>query len=161
MMIPTVMKVFLSDDPSSVVEVPITPNTTASDVIQCCKEPGESSCHLAELWRGKERCVSENEKPYTILQQWGSHAAEVAFYLRHFDPPATNNNTKVQEWGSGDIANPGYIAKDGRIMTPNGIDMTLKELKEIAQKQQQQIEKQQQTLVSKEQRLKYVNYSFC
>ncbi|CAK8687916.1 unnamed protein product [Clavelina lepadiformis] len=156
-MIPTVMKVFLSEDPSSIVEVPITPNTTALDVIECCKEPGENSCHLAELWRGKERSVSENEKPYTILQQWGSHATEVRFYLRHFDSPMIDNKPKQSDWGSGNgQINPGYIAQDGRIMTPNGVDMTLKELKEIAQKQQQQIEMQQQTLVGKEQRLKFL-----
>ena len=155
-MIPTVMKIFLSDEPSSAVEVPITPNTTANDVIECCKEPGETSCHLAEVFRDKERCIGENEKPYNILQQWGSLAAEVKFYLRHYDNPSKNKNAKKQnDWPSGNEMNLGYIASNGRITTPNGVDMTLKELKEIAQKQQQQIELQQQTLLGKEQRLRF------
>ena len=153
-MIPTVMRVFLSDDPSSAVEVPITPNTTATDVIDCCKEPGEANCHLSESWRGKERCVSVNEKPYTILQQWGSHASEVQFYLRHYDAAVTTNTVNQANGAIDNAVNPSYVAKDGRILTPNGTDMTLKELKEIAQKQQQQIEIQQQTLLSKEQRLR-------
>ena len=149
-MIPTVVRVFLSDQSTSAVEVPITPNTTAKDVIDCCKEPGELYCHLSEVWRGKERAVSENEKPYTILQQWGSHSAEVQFYLRHDN----GSGEKQPEWATGDYSNKSYIAKDGRIMTPNGGDMTLNELKEIALKQQQQIELQHKTLVSKEQRLR-------
>ena len=151
-MIPTVMRVFLSDQPTSAVEVPITPNTTAKDVIECCKAPGELHCHLAEVWRGKERPVSENEKLYTVLQQWGSNAGEVQFYLRHDDKAST----KQTEWASGDNSNVGYIAKDGHILTPNGSDMTLSELKEIAAKQQQQIELRHKTLVSKEQRLRFL-----
>lgn len=59
MMIPAVVKVYLSDESSSAVDVPITPNTTALDVVQYCREPGEIACHLAELWRGNEREVSE------------------------------------------------------------------------------------------------------
>lgn len=82
-MIPTVMKIYLSDNPDTNTEVPITPNTTAQDIIQLCREPGELNCHLAEIWRGNERVVSEGEKPFTILQQWGSCAPEVKFYLRH------------------------------------------------------------------------------
>uniref|UniRef100_H2ZMA4 SH3 domain-containing protein n=1 Tax=Ciona savignyi TaxID=51511 RepID=H2ZMA4_CIOSA len=148
----TVIKVFLSDDPSSVVEVPITPNTTALDVIDCCKEPGETNCHLAELWRGKERFVSLSEKPFTILQQWGSHAQEVRFCLRHFVSNDAHNSAPGN-WAAGDAFNhqgvPGTA--DGGLVGMNKLDMTLSELKEIAQRQQQQIEQQQHTLVGKEQ----------
>uniref|UniRef100_H2ZMA3 SH3 domain-containing protein n=1 Tax=Ciona savignyi TaxID=51511 RepID=H2ZMA3_CIOSA len=156
-MIPTVIKVFLSDDPSSVVEVPITPNTTALDVIDCCKEPGETNCHLAELWRGKERFVSLSEKPFTILQQWGSHAQEVRFCLRHFVSNDAHNSAPGN-WAAGDAFNhqgvPGTA--DGGLVGMNKLDMTLSELKEIAQRQQQQIEQQQHTLVGKEQRLRFL-----
>ncbi|KAJ8937637.1 hypothetical protein NQ318_001475 [Aromia moschata] len=27
-------------------EVPVTPETTTSDVIECCRDPGEESCNL-------------------------------------------------------------------------------------------------------------------
>nr|CAB3265090.1 apoptosis-stimulating of p53 protein 1-like [Phallusia mammillata] len=154
-MIPTVIKVLLSDDPSSIVEVPITPNTTASDVVECCKEPGEQNCHLAELWRGRERSVSANEKPYTILQQWGSHAPEVRFCLKHVD---------VADMGRGngddrkDLLYNSCIIEDGKVISTTGADVSLAELKEIATRQQQQIEQQQQTLVGKEQRLRFLKH---
>lgn len=47
-----ILKVYLDAAASRVTEVPITPQTTVGDVLQCCKEPGEEQCHLAELWRG-------------------------------------------------------------------------------------------------------------
>lgn len=153
-MIPTVMKIYLSDDPSSAVEVPITPNTTASDVINCCKEPGETNCHLAEAFRGKERCISENEKPFNILQQWATYSSEVKFYLRHFDSPLTDNNGKQSGLNYGNEINPGYVFANGKIKTPNGVDMSLKELEEIAKNQRQQLKLTQETYLGKQQRLK-------
>lgn len=27
-------------------DVPVTPDTTCSDVIECCRDPGEESCNL-------------------------------------------------------------------------------------------------------------------
>lgn len=47
-----ILTVYLSDGEQAVTEVPITPETTCRDVVEFCKEPGESSCHLAEVWRG-------------------------------------------------------------------------------------------------------------
>ena len=72
LMIPTVIKVYLSaEDSTSIVEVPITPNTTVADVVEFCKEPGEEGCGLLEKWRGKKRAIDLTERPYTILQQVG------------------------------------------------------------------------------------------
>lgn len=147
MMIPAVIKVCLSEEASSAVDVPITPNTTALDVIQYCREPGETACHLAELWRGNEREVSEGEKPYTILQQWGSYAPEVQFYLRH------------EAGSTGSIIDrPGNWNEDQTVLhtLANRSDLSLSELKEVAQRQQKQIEQQQQMLVGKEQRLRFL-----
>lgn len=47
-----ILTVYLSDGEQAVAEVPITPETTCRDVVEFCKEPGESGCHLAEVWRG-------------------------------------------------------------------------------------------------------------
>lgn len=145
MMIPAVIKVYLSDESTSAVDVPITPNTTALDVVQYCREPGETACHLAELWRGNEREVSEGEKPYTILQQWGSYAPEVQFYLRHF---AGSAGTLLDR--------PGNWNEDHSMLNSNQPDLSLAELKEMAQQQQVLIEQQQQMLVGKEQRLRFL-----
>lgn len=47
-----ILTVYLSDGEQTATEVPITPETTCRDVVEFCKEPGESGCHLAEVWRG-------------------------------------------------------------------------------------------------------------
>lgn len=47
-----ILTVFLSNNEQILTEVPITPETTCRDVVEFCKEPGEGSCHLAEVWRG-------------------------------------------------------------------------------------------------------------
>lgn len=47
-----ILTVYLSDGEQAATEVPITPETTCRDVVEFCKEPGESGCHLAEVWRG-------------------------------------------------------------------------------------------------------------
>ncbi len=48
-----IVTVFLSDNQQLLTEVPITPETLCKDVVEFCKEAGESGCHLAEVWRGK------------------------------------------------------------------------------------------------------------
>ncbi|KAL0601825.1 Apoptosis-stimulating of p53 protein 1 [Plecturocebus cupreus] len=50
-----ILTVFLSNNEQILTEVPITPETTCRDVVEFCKEPGEGSCHLAEVWRGNDR----------------------------------------------------------------------------------------------------------
>lgn len=54
-----ILTVYLSDGEQAVTEVPITPETTCRDVVEFCKEPGESGCHLAEVWRGNGKSWSE------------------------------------------------------------------------------------------------------
>lgn len=46
-----ILTVFLSNNEQILTEVPVTPETTCRDVVEFCKEPGEGSCHLAEVWR--------------------------------------------------------------------------------------------------------------
>lgn len=145
-MIPTVIKVYLRDEESSVVDVPITPDTTAEDVVEFCKEPGENECRLLERWRGNDRIVELGEKPFTLLQQWGSHAPEINFVLHRSYLINNHNDTN----GGGDLSSS---------VVP-GLDLeetsSLPRLKEIAHQQHQQIEQQEQNMVAKEQRLKFV-----
>lgn len=68
-----ILTVYLSDGEQAVTEVPITPETTCRDVVEFCKEPGESGCHLAEVWRGNgkswakpELCGSERWRAATV-----------------------------------------------------------------------------------------------
>lgn len=46
------LTVYLSDNEQHFTEVPVTPETMCRDVVDLCKEPGESECHLAEVWCG-------------------------------------------------------------------------------------------------------------
>lgn len=68
-----ILTVYLSDGEQAVTEVPITPETTCRDVVEFCKEPGESGCHLAEVWRGNGKswsklcCVFTESKSLSVL----------------------------------------------------------------------------------------------
>lgn len=46
------LTVYLSNNEQHFTEVPVTPETTCRDVVELCKEPGETECHLAEVWCG-------------------------------------------------------------------------------------------------------------
>lgn len=90
-MMPMILTVFLSNNEQILTEVPITPETTCRDVVEFCKEPGEGSCHLAEVWRGNERPIPFDHMMYDHLQKWGPRREEVKFFLRHEESPAESN----------------------------------------------------------------------
>ncbi|XP_068796301.1 apoptosis-stimulating of p53 protein 2 isoform X3 [Struthio camelus] len=153
------LTVYLSNNEQHFTEVPVTPETTCRDVVELCKEPGESECHLAEVWCGSERPVADNERMLDILQRFGMQRSEVRFFLRHERSPS-------REAGSGQRSQEPALKRNG-VKVPgdrrieNGVsaprmDMTLAELQEMASRQQQQIEAQQQMLANKEQRLKFL-----
>uniref|UniRef100_A0A8C6NJS3 Tumor protein p53 binding protein 2 n=1 Tax=Nothobranchius furzeri TaxID=105023 RepID=A0A8C6NJS3_NOTFU len=141
------LTVYLSNNDQHFTEVPVTPDTLCRDVVELCKEPGETDCHLSEMWRGSERAVGDGERMLDVLQRWGQHRGEVRFFLRHNRAPSRESGTFVS------VAN--NINVGSSVAAPR-MDMTLAELQEMAARQQQQIEAQQQVLASKEQRLRYL-----
>lgn len=52
------LTVYLSNSEKHVAEVPVTPETLCQDVVDVCKEPGETDCYLAESWRGSGEDVA-------------------------------------------------------------------------------------------------------
>uniref|UniRef100_A0A8D1UN06 Apoptosis-stimulating of p53 protein 2-like RA domain-containing protein n=1 Tax=Sus scrofa TaxID=9823 RepID=A0A8D1UN06_PIG len=86
-----ILTVFLSNNEQILTEVPVTPETTCRDVVEFCKEPGEGSCHLAEVWRGNERPIPFDYMMYEHLQKWGPRREEVKFFLRHEDSPTESS----------------------------------------------------------------------
>uniref|UniRef100_A0A8C7ZX00 Tumor protein p53 binding protein, 2a n=1 Tax=Oryzias sinensis TaxID=183150 RepID=A0A8C7ZX00_9TELE len=70
------LTVYLSNNDQHFTEVPVTPDTLCRDVVDLCKEPGETDCHLSEMWRGSERPVGENERMLDVLQRWGPQGSE-------------------------------------------------------------------------------------
>ncbi|XP_049319695.1 protein phosphatase 1, regulatory subunit 13Ba isoform X3 [Astyanax mexicanus] len=163
-MMPMIISVFLSDNEQLLTEVPITAETLCKDVVEFCKEAGESGCHLAEVWRGNERKIPSNHPMLEHLQKWGQRRQEVKFYLRREDPPARPSEQGGQPVDQASRTSRGKMDKpcENGVGTPR-VEMTLSELQEMAIRQQQQIEAQQQMLVAKlssvrseEQRLRYL-----
>ncbi|XP_065449781.1 apoptosis-stimulating of p53 protein 1 isoform X44 [Chrysemys picta bellii] len=156
-MMPMILTVFLSNNEQILTEVPITPETTCRDVVEFCKEPGEGSCHLAEVWRGNERHIPFDHMMYDHLQKWGPRREEVKFFLRHEESPAESNEQsgrQTQNQRNG-INIPVEKRTENGVGNPR-VELTLSELQDMAARQQQQIENQQQMLVAKEQRLRYL-----
>ncbi|XP_062432990.1 apoptosis-stimulating of p53 protein 1 isoform X5 [Rhea pennata] len=152
-----ILTVFLSNNEQILTEVPITPETTCRDVVEFCKEPGEGSCHLAEVWRGNERPIPFDHMMYDHLQKWGPRREEVKFFLRHEESPAESNEQsgrQAQNQRNG-INLPVEKRTENGVGNPR-VELTLSELQDMAARQQQQIENQQQMLVAKEQRLRYL-----
>ncbi|XP_061560105.1 protein phosphatase 1, regulatory subunit 13Bb isoform X3 [Phycodurus eques] len=153
-----ILTVYLSDGEQAMTEVPITPETTCRDVVEFCKEPGESGCHLAEVWRSNERAIPFEHMMYEHLQKWGPRKQEVKFFLRHEDSPTESSDQgsqQSQDQTSRRSGNAGEKHNENGVGNPR-VELTLSELQEMAARQQQQIEAQQQMLVAKEQRLRYL-----
>ncbi|XP_034274439.1 apoptosis-stimulating of p53 protein 1 isoform X3 [Pantherophis guttatus] len=151
-----ILTVFLSNNEQILTEVPITPETTCRDVVEFCKEPGEGSCHLSEVWRGNERHIPFDHMMYDHLQKWGPRREEVKFFLRHEESPTESNEQgrQTQNHRNG-ISIPVEKRTENGVGNPR-VELTLSELQDMAARQQQQIENQQQMLVAKEQRLRYL-----
>ncbi|XP_043916133.1 apoptosis-stimulating of p53 protein 2 [Protopterus annectens] len=157
-MMPMFLTVYLSNNEQHFTEVPVTPETTCKDVVDLCKEPGETDCHLAEVWRGSERAISDNERMLDVLQRRGGQKNEVRFFLRHDHPPgreASGQRLQDQNTKRNGMKGPRDRRMENGVSIPR-MDMTLSELQEMAARQQQQIEIQQQHLSTKEQRLRYL-----
>lgn len=144
-----ILRVYLSNSPDTLSDVPITPETRCRDVVELCRETGEVQCHLAELWRGCERPIDDEEKIYDILQQWGIHRNEVKFFLRH---EGANSDEQGRRQKKKTTLRDGSSSEDLKGST----ELNLNELRDMASRQQQQIEMQQQMLVAKQQRLKFL-----
>ncbi|XP_014843035.1 PREDICTED: apoptosis-stimulating of p53 protein 2 isoform X3 [Poecilia mexicana] len=155
-MMPMFLTVYLSNNDQHFSEVPVTKETLCRDVVDMCKEPGETDCHLSEMWRGSERPVGDGERMWDVLKRWEPHRGEVRFFLRHNRAPGreSGGSRGLDSKRNGVRAPPERRMENG-VATPR-MDMTLAELQEMAARQQQQIEAQQQLLASKEQRLRYL-----
>uniref|UniRef100_A0A4W6DRP5 Tumor protein p53 binding protein, 2a n=1 Tax=Lates calcarifer TaxID=8187 RepID=A0A4W6DRP5_LATCA len=140
------LTVYLSNNDQHFTEVPVTPETLCRDVVDLCKEPGETDCHLSEMWRGSERAVGEGERMLDVLQRWGQRRAEVRFFLRHNQAPGRE---------LGKCPSPAHTPATHKTDSEADTHETCG-LDEMAARQQQQIEAQQQLLASKEQRLRYL-----
>ncbi|XP_076313718.1 apoptosis-stimulating of p53 protein 1-like isoform X3 [Tachypleus tridentatus] len=147
-----ILKVHVDDD--QVTEVPIVPESTVGDVLECCREPGEENCHLVAISKHHERPLEEKERPWEILQRHKSNQAgrEMVFEVRYTPADFSSVSKETQH----ELKNGMKGLQRWTFKLPEGAELTLAELREMAARQQQQIEAQQQLLVAKEQRLKFL-----
>ncbi|XP_058238034.1 apoptosis-stimulating of p53 protein 2b isoform X3 [Hemibagrus wyckioides] len=152
------LTVYLSNSENHYTEVPVTPETLCRDVVDVCKEPGETECYLAESWRGSERVVSDGERMMELLQRWGQQRSEVQFVLRHERAPGHDTGTPrgLELSLKRNMLKTTSETHLENGMVPPPMDISLTELQEMASRQQQQINVQQQVLASKEQRLRFL-----
>lgn len=157
-MMPMFLTVYLSNNDQHFSEVPITPETLCRDVVELCKEPGESDCYLAEILRGSERVVGEGEQMLEVLQRLGQQRGEVRYLLHHQRAPGRES---VGSRAADQMMKRNQVKTSLERCLENGVsapclDMTLNELHDLATRQQQQISAQQQLLASKEQQLRFL-----
>ncbi|GAA6085241.1 protein phosphatase 1, regulatory subunit 13Ba isoform X1, partial [Tachysurus ichikawai] len=74
--------VYLSSSKQVLTEVPIGAETRCKDVVEFCREVGESGCHLVHVCRGKESLIPSHHLMMDYLQKWGQRRQEVKFYLQ-------------------------------------------------------------------------------
>lgn len=88
------LTVYLSNNDQHFTEVPITPETLCRDVVELCKEPGETDCHLSEMWRGSGNLVCL----LTNSPQWCMYFQSLAIFncgiLLHLSETFFNFNAK-------------------------------------------------------------------
>lgn len=157
-MMPMFLTVYLGNNDQHFSEVPVTPETLCRDVVELCKEPGETDCYLAEIWRGSERVVGEGERMLEVLQRLGQQRGEVRYLLRHQRAPgreSVGSKAGDQMMKRNQMKASLERCLDNGVSAPR-LDMTLSELHDLAARQQQQISAQQQLLASKEQQLQFL-----
>ncbi|XP_061436928.1 apoptosis-stimulating of p53 protein 1-like isoform X2 [Lethenteron reissneri] len=154
-MMPMMLTIFLSRDECRLTTVPVATETTCRDVLERCRGTSRHGYTLTELWRGYERVVADGEKMYALLQHWGKEVADVKFYLRYDgdDPPSSPTWDTDQESRLNGVNVPSTTDRMENGVGGSGVELSLSELQEVAERQQQQIEARQQLLASKERRL--------
>ncbi|XP_060736531.1 protein phosphatase 1, regulatory subunit 13Ba isoform X1 [Tachysurus vachellii] len=146
--------VYLSSSKQVLTEVPIGAETRCKDVVEFCREVGESGCHLVHVCRGKESLIPSDQLMMDYLQKWGQRRQEVKFYLQH-ENERSSKGRQTSENLSRRMKGRMDRLSVNRMGTTH-VELTLSELQEMAVRQQQQIEAQQQMLMEKEQRLRYL-----
>ncbi|ESO84460.1 hypothetical protein LOTGIDRAFT_168690 [Lottia gigantea] len=78
-----IIKVYIEDVGQHYVEVPITPNTSCQDVVDCTKEPGRESGYIVVIKQGTEHILSYNDNIYSLLQLQGKEKENLVFVLHY------------------------------------------------------------------------------
>ncbi|XP_013136289.1 PREDICTED: apoptosis-stimulating of p53 protein 1 isoform X4 [Papilio polytes] len=144
-MIPIIVRVWCESGAGwSATAVPVTPQTSARDVRDCCRDPGDDPCLLLSVHPlHGVHVLRDSELPLEVAEALGP---EVQFVLKYVDV----------ETGSTDKSNGMKEPGSPEELLGEGVELTLGELRAMALRQQQQIDTQHQLLCAKEQRLRYL-----
>ncbi|XP_014242516.1 apoptosis-stimulating of p53 protein 1 isoform X2 [Cimex lectularius] len=143
-MVPLILRVVVEQ---GVVDVPLTPDTTCRDVIDCVRDPGEEHCTLVHTWGNYYRALSEGDRPLEILHKWGPARDHVTFTLKY---TFLNSGGKRSRNGMKEADFSNDPVRSG------GVELTVVELEAMAVRQEEEMASQRQLLVAKEQRLRYL-----
>uniref|UniRef100_A0A0K8TGI8 SH3 domain-containing protein n=2 Tax=Lygus hesperus TaxID=30085 RepID=A0A0K8TGI8_LYGHE len=143
-MVPLILKVVIEE---GVVDVPLTPETTCRDVIECVRDPGEEHCTLVHSWGHGQRALHESERPHDILRDLWDSSDEITFSLKYsiFTRGGNRPRNGMKE---ADLQNESVRS--------GGVELTVTELEAMAVRQQEEMANQRQLLAVKEQRLRYL-----
>ncbi|XP_053608578.1 apoptosis-stimulating of p53 protein 1 isoform X4 [Plodia interpunctella] len=144
-MIPMIVRVWCESGTGwAPTHVPVTPQTTSQDVLECCREPGDEPCLLLSVHPSHGvHVLRDTELPLEVALALGP---DVQFVLKYVD----------SETGSTDKSNGMKEPGSPEELLGEGVELTLGELRAMALRQQQQIDTQHQLLCAKEQRLRYL-----
>ncbi|XP_062529651.1 apoptosis-stimulating of p53 protein 1 isoform X12 [Bombyx mori] len=144
-MIPMIVRVWCENGTEwTPTPVPVTPQTTCRDVLDCCRDPGDEPCILFSVHPlHGVHVLQETELPLEVASALGP---DVQFVLKYIDI----------ETGSTDKSNGMKEPGSPEELLGEGVELTLGELRAMALRQQQQIDTQHQLLCAKEQRLRYL-----
>ncbi|XP_033736366.1 apoptosis-stimulating of p53 protein 1-like [Pecten maximus] len=96
-----ILKVHVNDLDQRCIEVPVTPDTTCSDVLSLAQEPGGGATYcLVQTWKGQEQILKEDENIYEFLKQWNDQDDEIKFVLRRVVPGDSSVGDTLKEQGA-------------------------------------------------------------
>ncbi|CAK1543081.1 unnamed protein product [Leptosia nina] len=83
-MIPIIVRVWCESGVGwSPTAVPVTPQTTSRDVLDCCREPGDEPCLLISVHpHHGVHVLRDMESPLEVASAWGP---DVQFVLKYID----------------------------------------------------------------------------
>nr|XP_024218104.1 apoptosis-stimulating of p53 protein 2-like [Halyomorpha halys] len=100
-MVPVILKV-VTDEDGETAEVPLTPDTTSRDVVDCLRDPGDEPCCLVHTTPLLQRTLGDGEKPLEVLQR----SATVGTFKLKYSPirhgKILNRKTNVSGKTSGE-----------------------------------------------------------
>ncbi|KAH9509367.1 hypothetical protein Btru_046851 [Bulinus truncatus] len=81
--------VYTSENHGTSIEVPLTPETSVSDVLDCVRDPVRGEGYLVAVAGDTEYILQEGDNAFNFLYQiWNSSGSPLTFLLRYYSQQA-------------------------------------------------------------------------